>query len=103
MGKPTKGQREIQARTPPRGEAPVAPVHVAREGVIVTRQEDIGKPEEERNCINFEGDFEAQLTPGGDVAILEMVPDVGNKNDGQPIPTIRRFINHAVWADVILR
>lgn len=50
----------------------------------------------------FEGNFEAQLTPQGDIAVVELVADVGNKNEGNPIPVIRCFIARNVWTEVDL-
>ena len=103
MGKPTKGQArttakrkvpDLAAKLPV---APMKPVPSEDGGVIITRQDD------DEKCMNFEGAYEAQLTPSGDVAVLEMVADVANKNQGNPIPVIRRFVNHAVWAEVIVK
>ena len=89
MGKITKGQDRAKAKgaTPPKD---------LGTGVYITRQNDDAVQA-------FEGDFQAQLTPDGSIAILELVPDVGNKNKGQPTPMIRQFINGAVWAEVIIK
>lgn len=57
----------------------------------------------EEKALQFPENFECQLTPTGDLALVEMVADVGNKNDGNEIPVIRQFINHDKWEQVIIR
>ena len=67
-----------------------------KEGVYITNNRD-------DKVLAFEGDFEAQLTPTGVVCIIEMVPDLENKNKGQPVPVVRQFINNDRWAEIIVR
>ena len=96
MGKPTKAQKDRQVKA-------VEPVKDPESGVYVSRMKDEDVPESERKLLAFKGPFECQMTPQGALAILEMVPDVGNKNKGLPIPTIRRFIASGVWAEVVIK
>lgn len=93
MGKPTKGQlRAVDSVVPPR---------VKREGVTVRYA--VAKDGSQRDDLVLDGDYEAQLTPGGAVAFIEMVPDLLNQNQGKAVPIARRFINTDEWAEVILR
>lgn len=96
MGKQTKAQIERAAKAK---SVPKDP----DQGVYVSRMKDEDKPEGERKLLAFKGNFECQMTPQGALAIVEMVPDVGNKNKGLPIPQIRRFIANGVWAEVIIK
>ncbi len=66
-------------------------------GVYITRRGETEK------MMAFQGkDFEAQLTPTGDIAVIEMVPDVGGSNGGNPVPRIRQFIAEGTWNDVVV-
>lgn len=96
MGKQTATQKARAVRAVPVDDDP-------DKGVYVSRMRDENKPEEERKLLAFKGPFECQLTPSGALAIVEMVPDLGNKNKGLPIPMIRRFIAEGVWAEVIIK
>jgi len=94
VGKLTKAQQRSKDKAPKVDAA--TPVKDLGEGVYITRQNDDAVQA-------FKGDYQAQLTPDGSIAVLEMVPDVGNKNKGQPTAHIRQFINGAVWAEVIIK
>lgn len=96
MGGPTKAQKARAVRA-------VEPVKDPEQGVYISRMKDEDVPEDERKLLAFKGPFECQMTPQGALAILEMVPDLGNKNKGLPIPTIRRFIAAGVWAEVVIK
>jgi hypothetical protein len=50
----------------------------------------------------FVGTFDCQLTNSGDMAIVELVPDVANENGGTPTARVRRFIAHGEWKEAIL-
>ena len=96
MGGPTKAQldRKVKAVDVPND---------PDKGVYVTKQGEEDVPDDEKTVIAFKGPFECQLTPANSLVILEMVPDVANVNKGLPIPTIRRFINGSVWAEVVVK
>lgn len=90
MGKQTKAQQAQtalrQAPTPPR---------VPKEGITITLMDE--------TKVEFNGDFDAQVTPTGVLCVVEMVPDLLNQNQGNPIPVIRQFVNSGVWAQVAVR
>jgi hypothetical protein len=46
--------------------------------------------------------YAAELTQNSDLVLIEMEPDVLNKNNGEPVPRIRRFINKSEWAECII-
>jgi len=96
MGKQTEKQKARAVRA-------VEPSKDPEAGVYISRMKDEDKPEAERKLLAFKGPFECQMTPQGALAIVEMVPDVGNKNKGLPVPTIRRFIASGVWAEVVIK
>lgn len=50
----------------------------------------------------FEGDFDAGVTPANALVVSELVPDVANKNKGNPIPQVRTIYNSRHWQQVIL-
>lgn len=90
MGKQTKAQLALAKAPPP------PPTRIVREGVTLRYSDD-------RDDLEMDGDYEAQLTPGGAVCFIEMVPDVANQNKGEPVPIVRRFVNADAWAEVTLR
>lgn len=82
--------KDKKAKTVPIKQEPPA-------GVYVTRRDNPDK------VMAFQGDqFQAQLTPTGDIAIVELVPDVGNTNGGNPTQQVRRFIAEGTWSDVVV-
>lgn len=96
MGKQTAAQKGRAVRAV---ETPDDP----DKGVYISRMKDEDLPEKERKLLAFKGPFECQMTPQGALAIVEMVPDLANKNKGLPVPAIRRFIAAGVWAEVIIK
>ena len=91
MGKQTAAQQAQQRAL----EKAQNQVRVPKEGVTITMQKG--------DDIEFDGDFDAQLTPTGVVCIIEMVPDLLNQNSGNPIPVIRKFVNAELWAEITVR
>ena len=71
-----------------------------KQGVYVVRTEK----DKEGNPIvlGFPGNFEGQVTPTGDLAVIEITPDVGNTNGGKPIGKLRRIIAEGTWTDVLV-
>jgi len=66
-------------------------------GIYITRTNESDK------VMGFQGsNFEAQLTPTGDIVVVELVPDIGNENDGHDVSKIRRFIAAGTWEDVVV-
>ena len=93
MGKATAAQIKAKAMVDKLKRE--APERVPREGVIIRMVEG--------DDLLFDGDFEVQLTPGGVACLVEMVPDVANKNKGLDIPVIRQFVNSTVWTEIIVK
>lgn len=50
----------------------------------------------------YTGSMDAALTPANALIINEMIPDIGNRNGGKPIPKIRSIYNSRHWTQVIL-
>ena len=61
-------------------------------GVYITRTDG--------RVMAFTGRHDVQNTPAGDLVIMELVPDVGNKNNGKDLGKIRMFIGAGSWTDV---
>lgn len=92
MGKQTAAQ---QLRAQGKSRPPQQPPRVPKEGLTITLKNE--------TKLEFDGDFDAQVTPTGVLCVVEMVADLLNQNQGNPIPVIRKFVNTDVWAEVTVR
>ena len=90
MGKPTTAKLQAQLAS-----EKAVKNRIPKEGVTIKMVKG--------DDLEFDGDFEAQLTPTGVVCIVELVADLLNQNKGNPIPVIREFVNNADWKRVIVK
>jgi hypothetical protein len=45
-------------------------------------------------------DYDAGVTPAGSLVISKLIPDIGNKNDGNPTQKICSIYNEKAWEKV---
>ena len=50
----------------------------------------------------YEGSYDAGITGHNGLVITELVPDVGNKNGGNPVPVVRSIYNESAWKQVVI-
>jgi hypothetical protein len=55
---------------------------------------------EEYQDVDYDNNHDAGVTPTGALVISEIVPDVGNANDGNPTQRIRAIYNKTAWEKV---
>lgn len=99
MGKPSEAQIKEKAVKDQRvreRRATAVPVPIVVDKIVTVKLSG-------DDDLVFDGAFDVQVTPSGVLCVVELVPDVGNKNSGVPTPTIREFVNSNVWRRVILK
>ena len=53
--------------------------------------------DEELITLEYEGDFDANVSPNGELLIIENKPDLGNDNKGNPIKEIAAIYAKGCW------
>jgi len=57
---------------------------------------------EENKTIKFDEGWMPELHPSGALGVVEMVPDLANKNNGNPIPELRMIYGVGEWKKLIM-
>lgn len=57
--------------------------------------------EADDKTIRFESNFQPEVHPSGALGVVEMVPDVGNKNKGMDVPELRIVYAPNQWKRLI--
>ena len=52
---------------------------------------------DEVTTVDYEGDVDANVSPNGELLIIENRPDLGNENKGNPVKELKAIYNKGCW------